>query len=125
MANPGTGTREEGLAMRRIVFATLILIAWAGTAWAGMEEGLAAYHRGDHGAALGQWGPLAQQGNAKAQYNIGLLYTNGQGVAADQAEAFTWYRKAAEQGLAQAEFAVGVIYATGRGVAQDHGAAAQ
>jgi len=44
----------------------------------------------------------AEQGFAKAQYNLGVKYANGQGVKRDHAEAVRWYRKAAEQGLVSA-----------------------
>lgn len=43
----------------------------------------------------------------------------GKGVAQDDAEAFSWYRKAAEQGFAPAEFLTGQMYAFGKGTAED------
>ena len=61
----------------------------------------------------------AEQGNADAQFNLGLMYANGQGVRQDDAQAVQWYRKAAEQGDAQAQLALGLRYATGQGVRQD------
>ncbi|MBE0616885.1 MAG: sel1 repeat family protein [Proteobacteria bacterium] len=48
--------------------------------------------------------PAAKQGDAGAQYNLGLLYANGQGVPQNYTEAANWYRKAAEQGNASAQF---------------------
>ena len=42
----------------------------------------------------------AEQGNAAAQYNLGVMYDNGEGVPQDYAEAAKWYRLAAEQGEA-------------------------
>jgi TPR repeat protein len=44
----------------------------------------------------------AEHGDAEAQYNLGILYHDGQGVPRDDAEAVKWYRKAAEQGNALA-----------------------
>jgi len=61
----------------------------------------------------------AEQGNAAAQFNLGMMYANGQGVTQDYSEAFRWYRKAAEQGNATAQFNLGVMYANGQGVARD------
>jgi hypothetical protein len=61
----------------------------------------------------------AEQGNAKAQYNLGVCYSDGAGVAKDAAEAVNWYRKAAEQGLAEAQYNLGVCYGKGKGVAKD------
>ncbi|NLK41150.1 MAG: sel1 repeat family protein, partial [Planctomycetes bacterium] len=61
----------------------------------------------------------AEQGHAAAQYNLGVMYANGQGVPQDYKEAVKWFRKAAEQGDADAQFNLGLMYANGRGVPQD------
>ncbi len=89
-------------------------------AWAGLDEGVAAYNRGDYAAALREWRPLAEQGNADVQYSLGLMYRNGLGVRQDYAEAARWYRKAAEQGDGHAQFNLGVMYDKGQGVPQDY-----
>ena len=62
----------------------------------------------------------AEQGDAAAQYNLGRMYTTGEGVPQDFAEAIAWYRQAAEQGHAPAQHNLGWMYATGKGVAQDN-----
>ena len=64
-------------------------------AWAGFDEGLAAYRRGDYATALREWRPLAEQGDADAQYNLGVMYEHGQGVPQDYAHAHMWYNLAA------------------------------
>ena len=61
----------------------------------------------------------AEQGDADAQFNLGLAYANGQGVRQDYAEAVQRYRKAAEQGYADAQINLGNMYYKGRGVRQD------
>jgi TPR repeat protein len=53
--------------------------------------------------------------SARAQYNLGVAYENGQGVAMDDAQAAYWYRKAADQGDADAQTNLGVMYANGFG----------
>ena len=58
----------------------------------------------------------AEQGDAKAQHNLGNKYRHGEGVARDDTEAVKWYRKAAEQGYAEAQFYLGVAYRDGKGV---------
>ena len=58
----------------------------------------------------------ADKGNRVAQYNLGLCYHNGDGVAKDLVQAVSWWRKAAEQGDALAQFNLGVVYEHGRGV---------
>jgi uncharacterized protein len=82
----------------------------------GLEDGQAAYNRGDYGTALKLFRPLAEQGNADAQNNLGWVYEQGSGVKQDFKEAMKWYRLAAEQGSARAEYSLGVLYYNGRGV---------
>ena len=89
-------------------------------AWGGVNEGVAAYKRGDYATALREWGPLAEQGNAIAQNNLGLMYGQGRGVPHDDARAVKWYRKAAEQGNATAQHNLGLMYDDGQGVPQDY-----
>ncbi len=85
-----------------------------------LEDGLGAYNSGDYATALRLWRPLAEQGNAAAQYNLGNIYYSGQAVPQDYAEAAKWYRLAAEQGQANAQFNLGVMYERGQGVPQDY-----
>ena len=53
---------------------------------------------------------LAEQGDAKAQHRLGLIYFLGQGVPKDDAEGLKWFRKAADQGLADAQAMLGAYY---------------
>jgi TPR repeat protein len=59
---------------------------------------------------------LAEQGDAGAQFHLGLMYGNGEGVPQNYEQAIKWYTKAAEQGLAQAQHNLGLIYERGQGV---------
>ena len=59
-------------------------------------------------------------GVANAQFNLGAMYFNGQGVPQDYAQALKWYRKAADQGFAGAQNNLGALYANGQGVPQDY-----
>ena len=94
-------------------------------AWAGLDEGVAAYKRGDYATALREWRPLAKQGYANAQFFFGFMYYNGQGVPQDYAKTLQWWRKAAEQGYAKAQYNLGVMYRKGQGVPQDYAKALQ
>lgn len=88
------------------------------TAVAGpLEDGIAAYNRGDPKTALKLWQPLADAGNPDAQVNIGVLHANGEGVPQSYSEAITWYRKAADQGDVFALNNLGLMYMRGQGVA--------
>ncbi len=111
-------TKLAGLALIAALCAGFTLGLTA-PAWAGLDEGVAAYHRGDYATALREWRPLAKQGNAKAQYNLGIMYNNGLAVPQDYAKALQWYRKAAEQGDAGAQYNLG-LYENGEGVPQDY-----
>jgi len=61
----------------------------------------------------------ANKGDAAAQFNLGVMYDEGDGVPEDDAEAVKWYRKAADQGLAEAQSNLGLMYANGKGVPED------
>jgi TPR repeat protein len=103
----------------------LLALALFGVAAAGpFEDGQAAYQRGDYAAAMSYWRPLAEEGHANAQGNLGVMYANGQGVPQDYAQALIWTRKAANQGYAVAQNNLGVMYRDGQGVALDYAQAA-
>jgi TPR repeat protein len=63
---------------------------------------------------------LADQGDAQAQFNLALMYYEGEGVPQDYAEAIKWFRKGAEQGLAAAQYNLALMYYEGEGVPQDY-----
>ena len=102
----------------RIAVVSLMLAPSVGTAQ-DFDVGLEAAQSGDFETALREWVPLAEQGNARAQYNLGVMYANGKGVPQDDAAAVKWYLLAAEQGVAPAWYNLGLMYDTGRGVPQD------
>ena len=79
----------------------------AAPAWADFQAGLDAYERGDYHTAMKEWRPLANQGDASAQYHLGVLYERAQGIPRDYQEALRLHRLAAEQGHAQAQFDLG------------------
>lgn len=62
----------------------------------------------------------AEQGDAMAQFNLGVMYNTGLGVAQDYKQAVAWFRKAAEQGYAMAQLLLGMMYDNGMGVVQDN-----
>jgi len=62
----------------------------------------------------------AGEGNANAQYNLGVFYERGQGIPQDYTQAVYWYQKAAQQGYAAAENNLAGMYLDGRGLPQDY-----
>ncbi len=105
--------------MRKWLVLALCLV-WSGVAYAGpFEDALDAYKRQDYATAMRLLRPLADQGHANAQNNLGYMYANGEGVPENDAEAVKWYRKAADQGDANAQNNLGYMYANGEGVPEN------
>jgi hypothetical protein len=103
--------------LKRILAGVVLSLMLTGAAAAGpLEDGITAAKRGNYATALRLLRPLAEQGRAFAQYNLGLMYAEGQGVRQDDAEAVKWYRLAAVQGVAFAQYNLGLMYAEGQGV---------
>ncbi len=86
---------------------------------ADLDKGKTALIRGDYAAALTELTPLAEQGNATAQYYLGVMYKEGQGVAVDDAVSHQWLTKSAESGEAQAQMMLGMMYHFGSGVEEN------
>jgi TPR repeat protein len=86
---------------------------------ASYREGIDAFAKGNFAVALDKLKPLAEHGNADAQFNLGLMYREGKGVPQDVKEATAWLSKAAEQGQAEAQENLGLSYAKGLGVERD------
>jgi TPR repeat protein len=99
------------------IAAIVLVSALAAPVAAGtFEDAVDAHARGNYAKALRLIRPLANDGNATAQFNLGLT---GQGVQQDYSAAALWFRKAAEQGYALAQSNLGPLYRDDRGVAQD------
>lgn len=96
-----------------------VILTLASTAFADFRSGVEAYQRGNDVTALHEFWTLAHQGHAGAQFNLGVLYARGRGVAQDFSQAARWYRLAAEHGHALAQCNLGVLYEEGIGVIQN------
>ena len=107
--------------LKRIIAGVVVAVMLAGSTAAGpVEDGAAAYKSGDYAEAVKMFRLAADQGIAPAQFLLGAMYANGQGVPQDYSEAVKWYRLAADQGDAEGQFGLGVRFADGRGVPQDY-----
>ena len=108
------------LALRPIIVAFLLILSLSAQVAADpLEDGTVAYNRGDYATALRLFQQSADKGSAVAQFNIGIMYANGQGVTQNYAEAVKWYGLAANQGFADAQYNLGLLYANGQGVRQN------
>jgi uncharacterized protein len=106
-------------------FLILVLGFVAPATAAELDDAVAAAHRGDYAAALRGLSPLAEKGDARAEFNIGFMHAYGWGVQRNPAEALTSYRKAADQGLQVAQHFLGIAYLNGEGVRPDEAEAAR
>ncbi len=88
------------------------------------NRGDAAFKAGDYVGAMQAYMIAANQGDSSAEYNVGWLYDNGDGVAQDYSQALHWYTLAANQGDSSAQNNLGELYYYGHGVAVDYTAAA-
>jgi len=88
------------------------------------NAGQSAYATGRFVEALRIWRPLAESGDPRAAFGLGLLYDLGEGVGQDAAAAYVWYRTAAEAGVVAAEFNIAVMCDSGVGTARNAAEAA-
>jgi TPR repeat protein len=90
-----------------------------------LEQATTALDKSDYATALPLLRELADQGKARAQFKLGKLYDDGQGVAQSDAEALKWYRLSAEQGEADAQYNLEVLHFVSQGMAKDDAEAAK
>jgi len=80
-----------------------------------LEDAVAAMRVGDFAEAYCIMRPLAEAGDADAQYNIGWMYLNGYGLRINDSLALEWWKKAVQQGHSDASFSIGMLYSLGEG----------
>ncbi|EKS35255.1 tetratricopeptide repeat protein [Afipia clevelandensis] len=83
------------------------------------EDGMKAFARKEYAAAAKLFRPLAEKGNAVAQYRIAMMHKMGLGVSKDRKQAEKWSRLAAKQGNADAQVLLGSLYYKGDGKESD------
>jgi TPR repeat protein len=99
--------------MRQLLFLFTLLIVSFELAYAGLDEGVSAYERGDYSTAYEEFFQLANDGDSTAQYNLGLLYEQGLGVQYNRDKAVSWYTAAAEGGHSDAQLIIGDLFIEG------------
>jgi hypothetical protein len=110
---------RESADMKRLIAVVLVSFV-SGGALADMLGGWAAFEAGDYKTALDELTPLAEQGDADAQYRLARVYD----AEAKPEEAMRWYQLSAKQGNTDAQREIGIYYEEGRAVRQDFLAAA-
>ena len=112
---PRSPLRDAPVRKLRLISALAALFATSAHAGP-VEDGFAAYARGDFARAAQLWRPYAENGDARAQNFLGDLYFEGQGVKQDFRQALFWFKLAAGKGDAAARFNLGVAAEQGRGL---------
>lgn len=100
------------------VGAVFLALGFPALAYSDFQDRHGASSKEEYANAQSALKPLAHAGNAAAQFSLGFIYRQGQGVAQSDSEAVKWYRKAADQGHARAQGYLGFMYNQGKGVAQ-------
>jgi hypothetical protein len=102
--------------LSRLILAVSAFILTSIPALADFAAGLKAYEDHDYAAALKEWRPIAEEGDAAAQFNVGLMYYDGKGVAQNFDEARRWFQRSADQGYEKAQLNLGAMYGSGKGL---------
>ncbi len=106
--------------MKRFLTSFFLLQLFASNVLADFNNAAVFYAMGDYDKSYLEMRSLAEQSNHKlAQYYLGVMYANGQGVEQDYNTAAKWYRKSAEQAVAPAQYRLGELYMNGQGLPRD------
>jgi len=105
--------------VKRLAIAVLFLSLLAAPARADYGAGIAAYEAGRYEEALRELLPLSEQGDANAEFMLGVMYYYGRGVVRDDGLAAVWFFKSARKGNPSGQLAFGSLYIRGTGVRRD------
>ena len=94
---------------KHLVAAALLAVASGPLGAQSVKAGIEAWQRSDYTAAVSIWRPLAENGDADAEFNLGQAYRLGRGVPTNLAAAQTWFERAANQGHVDAETTLGLL----------------
>jgi cell division septation protein DedD len=97
------------MSIRYLIAAALLLAAPGPLTAQSVKSGIEAWQRADYSDAVAIWRPLAEKGDADAQFNLGQAYRLGRGVATNLAAAQTWFERAAKQGHLDAQTTLGLL----------------
>ena len=107
------------MSLKQILSLSLLSFILIGSSNADYGDGDNAYAEGDYQGAILEWLQVAEQGDARAQYNVAWMYANGKGTSQDFQEAVNWYKKSADQGYADAQYNLANLHLRGCGVTQN------
>src|SRR3954451_21055161 len=94
---------------KHLIAALIVLTASSPLAAQSVKAGIAAWQKADYAGAVAIWRPLAEKGDADAQFNLGQAYRLGRGVPTNLSAAQTWFERAANQGHLDAQATLGLL----------------
>lgn len=94
---------------KHLVAAAVLALAGAPLSAQSVKAGIEAWQRADYGSAVAIWKPLAEKGDADAQFNLGQAYRLGRGVSINLSVAQTWFQRAAASGHVDAQTTLGLL----------------
>ena len=94
---------------RHLVAAAMLVLLSAPISAQSVKAGIEAWQRADYAGAVAIWRPLAEKGDADAQFNLGQAYRLGRGVPINLALAKSWFERAADAGHLDAETTLGLL----------------
>ena len=94
--------------LRSLIFAIAAILGAISANAGPVEEGYAAYQKGDYEAAFKNWKRAASEGNAVGQNNLGILYLEGKGVRRDLTIGLDLVRRSSEAGYSLAQYNLGL-----------------
>lgn len=116
----GVKTLRAWIMLLALALPLTLTVPMASTANADeLADAIKAQENGDHETALKILRSIVDQADAEVQYNLGVMYENGEGIDLDLKEAVRLYRLAAAQGLAEAQYNLALMYQKGEGVERD------
>ena len=98
--------------MKKIILSLVCIISFSFALT--FEDGLNAFKTKDYKTALKVFEELGSKGDAKSQYNVGIIYSNGYGIKKDENKALEWFEKAANQGLKEAQHELALNFDNGK-----------
>lgn len=110
--------------IRRFGLSFVVFIVSAAAWGANLEDALDAQERGDFVSALTIFQSLAEEGDDRALFNLGLMYRHGRGVPQNNQLAVEYYWRSADKGNQFAQYSLGFLYDIGEGVEQNYERAA-
>lgn len=95
--------------LKHLIAASLVVVAAAPLSAQSVKSGIDAWQRADYSKAVSIWRPLAESGDADAQFNLGQAYRLGRGVTINLGAAKTWFERAATAGHLDAQTTLGLL----------------